>query len=194
MTYPELMILRHGQTEWNLEGRMQGNLDSRLTSEGVAQAQAQNAILKRADLAGWRAYSSPQGRAVASAEIAFESVLDEVTTDPDLVEIGVGEWAGQLRVDLVAALPASVALADGPDGPVGLYAHAPNGEGLAALRTRATRFLDRLNGPSIIMTHGITSRMLRAVVLNLPNEKLGQLPGGQGVIYHLRDRDQFRLD
>ncbi|MCB2120639.1 MAG: histidine phosphatase family protein, partial [Rhodobacteraceae bacterium] len=43
--YPELYVLRHGETVWNAEGRMQGTLDSPLTERGCAQARRQGEIL-----------------------------------------------------------------------------------------------------------------------------------------------------
>ena len=82
--YPTLYILRHGETEWNLANRLQGHFDSPLTDTGRAQAAAQNAILKRCDLAGFSALSSPQGRAVATAELALAGLGMTVATDPRL--------------------------------------------------------------------------------------------------------------
>ena len=50
---PEVLVLRHGQTEWNAEGRLQGHLDSPLTEKGLRQAQRQNEILQPYDLTGF---------------------------------------------------------------------------------------------------------------------------------------------
>ena len=66
---PEVLVLRHGQTEWNAEGRLQGHLDSPLTEKGLRQAQRQNEILQPYDLTGFRFISSPQGRAHMTAQI-----------------------------------------------------------------------------------------------------------------------------
>ena len=53
MIYPDLLILRHGETEWNLAGRMQGAMDSPLTAKGRAQAAAQARLLARHGIDGW---------------------------------------------------------------------------------------------------------------------------------------------
>src|SRR5688572_21431497 len=59
--FPDLYLMRHGQTEWNLAGRLQGLRDSPLTARGIAQARRQARLI--ADIGAAR-YSSPQGRAV----------------------------------------------------------------------------------------------------------------------------------
>nr|WP_239029972.1 histidine phosphatase family protein [Nereida sp. MMG025] len=188
------MVLRHGQTEWNREGRMQGALDSPLTALGQSQALAQNRILKNVDVGHWDWVSSPQGRARATAAIAAAGITDDVRTDPALVEIGVGAWSGQLRAECLASLPPDVTVQDGPDGALELYEYAPNGEGFEALRARCEAFVSALDRPSVLITHGITSRMIRAVILGLRNDQLAELPGGQGVVYSLIKGVQKRLE
>lgn len=180
MTYQPIYVLRHGETEWNAEGRFQGTLNSPLTETGQAQARAQQRILSQLDLTGFDVRVSPQGRAFETAGIALSRQALELHTDTRLREIDVGEWSGVLRAGLTAQ---GQVLEDTPDGPLALYEHAPGGEGFAALRARCTDFLNSLTRPTICVTHGITSRMLRSVALGLPSAKLGDLPGGQGVVY-----------
>ena len=75
MSHPDLWILRHGQTVWNLAGRMQGRMDSPLTRLGEAQARQMNSMLKAADLPGDVTYhASPQGRCRATAELALAAI------------------------------------------------------------------------------------------------------------------------
>lgn len=192
--YPELMILRHGETEWNRVGRMQGELDSPLTETGRAQARTQGELIQARDLTGWSWFSSPQGRAVNTARIVADGQAAELRFDDRLVEIGVGEWTGKSRDEIRAAMSNKVELADLPETGITLYKYAPGGEGFAALRERAADFLGDLTGPSVLVTHGITSRMLRAVVMGLNDDELDDLPGGQGVIYHMKDGVQTRLE
>jgi probable phosphoglycerate mutase len=189
MTFPSLYVLRHGQTLWNAEHRIQGSLDSALTDLGRTQAHDQNDILRGLDLHGYRAVSSPQGRALETARLALDGVLPDFETDARLREIGVGDWEGRRRDDID---PATV-VDESEENALYLYESAPGGEGFAALRARCEAFLSALNCPSVLVTHGITSRMLRLVVLGLDTQEIGTLPGGQGVVFHLENGVQRKL-
>ncbi|WP_300058074.1 histidine phosphatase family protein [uncultured Roseobacter sp.] len=179
--YPPLYILRHGQTEWNAAHRIQGGLDSPLTEVGRAQAQAQRELLARCDLAGFQALSSPQGRAFQTAAIALDGLFGRIDTDARLAEIGVGDWEGLARTELTV----DRVVDESEESALDLYNRAPGGEGFVALHARCKAFLDSLQGPSVLVTHGITSRMLRLIALDQDICEIGMLPGGQGVIYHL---------
>ena len=189
MMWPELYILRHGQTAWNAEHRVQGGLDSPLTVQGLRDAGKQRDLLVGVDLEGFDAFSSPQVRAFHTAAIVLAGVVSTITTDPRLAEIRVGEWEGLRRGDL----PGVGTVDETEESALALYDLAPGGEGLAGLRARCQAFLEALQGPAVLVTHGVTSRMLRLVVLDLPTEDIGVLPGGQGVIYHLKDGAHKKL-
>jgi probable phosphoglycerate mutase len=180
MTFQPILVLRHGETLWNAEGRFQGVLNSPLTERGQEQARAQGRILADLDLADYDVRVSPQGRAFETAAIALARQVSHLRTDDRLREIGVGDWSGLLREGLTVF---GETQPDTPDGPLALYEHAPGGEGFAALRARCLDFLQSLERPTICVTHGITSRMLRTVAMGLPASTLGDRPGGQGVIY-----------
>ncbi len=186
MAYPEIFVLRHGETEWNASGRMQGRLHSPLTPKGVAQAERQRMImagLGRSDLA---VLTSPQARALHSAALIFAQDTAMIRTDDRLCEIDVGSWQGRLRSELRIEGPPKMT----SDGPIAFYEQAKDGEGFAALRARCSALLDTLEGPTALVTHGITSRMLRAVYLGLDDAAIAELPGGQGVVHHLREDAQ----
>jgi len=185
MTYPELYILRHGQTEWNEQDRMQGWLNSPLTPKGEMDAARQGEILRGRDLSGFTFWCSPSGRAVQTAGIAC-SIADAVHTDVRLREIGVGDWAGRLRAELPQG--------QGDDPYMAQYEMAPNGEGLAAVEVRARAFLGELSGPAVLVTHGITSRVIRSIVVG-PKALTGpSIHGGQGCVYHLSGGVQKLLE
>ncbi len=187
--YPELIVVRHGQTVWNLEGRWQGGLDSPLTEKGEAQAREIGRILVRAGItpASHAAYVSPQGRALATARLALGDAWSAIPDDR-LREIGVGEWEGWLMADI----DASAGLPD-DSRPLDFYTAAPGGEGLEALRARVRDFLDTLTGPSLIVTHGITSRMIRTLATGRDLDRFDELPGGQGVVFRVRDGQHEQL-
>ena len=65
------------------------------------------------------------------------------------------------------------------------YARAPNGEGFAALWARCAALLADLDGPAILVTHGMTSRVLRTIATGGAMADLAKLPGGQGVVFRL---------
>jgi probable phosphoglycerate mutase len=182
-TFPELLILRHAETAWNAEGRWQGALDSPLTPRGEAQARAMAGLL--ADLGVTPAThdlaTSPQGRALSTAgAIAAATGLTPVP-DERLREIGVGLWAGLSRAEIDTRWP--------PPHPdehfLDRYARAPGGEGFTALWSRCAVFLSDLRRPTVIVTHGITSRVLRTIATGRTPGQLADLPGGQGVIFRL---------
>ncbi|PRY94937.1 putative phosphoglycerate mutase [Hasllibacter halocynthiae] len=182
MPFPhELLVLRHGQTRWNAEGRWQGRLNSPLTPLGIRQATRQGEILAGLDLSGLAAFSSPSGRAIETAGIAVAPHLDPVRTDDRLMEIDVGRWSGRLRGELMPMRPDE----EFGDEALDLYWGAPGGEGPGPLRARCTAFLGGLRGPAVLVCHGITGRMLRAVALGLGDDALGDLPGGQGVVHRI---------
>ncbi len=87
-----LVLLRHGQTDWNVERRFQGQTDIGLNDVGRAQAAAAapHVARERPDLI----VSSPLGRALSTADHVAAQTGQENVTDPRLVEINVGTWAG----------------------------------------------------------------------------------------------------
>ena len=186
MTYPELYILRHGETEWNAENRMQGELNSPLTPKGEMNAAHQGKILTRCDLGEFTFISSPQGRAFQTAGIALSRLADRVCTDDRLREIGVGDWSGRLRDELPKP--------EGKDPFMAQYEVAPNGEGFARLEARCRAFLGDLTGPAVLVTHGITSRMIRSIVIGEGAHAIYTVHGGQGCVYHLKDGVQKLLE
>ncbi len=185
MPHPELYICRHGETEWNAADRMQGWLNSPLTMKGEMQAARQGEILRSRDLTGFTCLSSPSGRAFQTAGIALGPLVDEIRTDDRLREIGVGDWSGLYRKDLP--------LPEGEDPYIQQYEMAPGGEGFDGLRARVEGFLADLQEPSVIFTHGITSRMMRSLLVGQEALTVGTAQGGQGVVWHVKDGAQSLL-
>ena len=189
MTYPDLLILRHGETEWNRAGRMQGEADSPLTELGRSQAAAQGRLLDQFGISDWDIFCSPQGRSTETAQVALEGGMSRVVLDHRLAEITLGAWSGASRTRIMETAPHLFE----PEDSMIWYDHAPGGEGLDALFARTGAFLKDLTRPSVVFTHGITSRMLRCHALGLEPKAFSDLPGGQGVIYHLSRGQQTCL-
>lgn len=192
--YPEIFVLRHGQTEWNLAGRHQGRLDSPLTPKGLSQAADQGVILGNllANRNDYTAVCSPQGRALKTAEIALSSVGKKPTPNDLLCEIHFGDWQGLTFDEITQGWPELCAAMDQD-----MYAwhfNAPNGESYDQIRDRAAAVLSSLTGPTVIVSHGITSRVLRGLWLGYEWDEMASLTGGQGCVYHLKDGQQSRID
>lgn len=179
---PELYVMRHGETEWNRQRRWQGRQDSPLTATGEAQARALGRLLAARGVGpdSHAILSSPQGRARRTAELAFDGCAPVL--DARLREIDVGAFTGLARAEILART--------GLDETAPLlapYAAAPGGETFADLMRRVTGFLADLRRPAVLVTHGITSRFLRTAAMGWGPERIMELPGGQGVVHHLRD-------
>ncbi|TNC73801.1 histidine phosphatase family protein [Rubellimicrobium roseum] len=184
-------MLRHGETEWNRQGRFQGLLDSDLTDRGRAQAVAMGAMLRSLGVSGasHAARTSPQGRARVTAQLALAGTGLSAQDDPRLVEIGMGDWTGLCRLEIDARWP-------GPAGEAlfDFYARCPGGETLEAVAARAASVLADLDRPTVIVTHGITLRMLCALALGRPPAEGGLLLMRQGTVLRIAGGELSVMD
>ncbi|MCP9838421.1 histidine phosphatase family protein [Cyanobium sp. N.Huapi 1H5] len=99
-----LLLVRHGETDWNREGRFQGQIDIPLNGHGLAQAEAARAFLAPIPLQ--RAYSSDMARPLRTAEVILGSHPGvPLTTTRGLREIGHGLWEGRLESEIAAGWP-----------------------------------------------------------------------------------------
>lgn len=98
MTQTELYLVRHGETIWNAEKRMQGHLDSDLTSQGIRQAQLLGK--KLASLPIDVCYTSDSPRAVKTAQLITQQLSLTPKADSRLREIGMGTWEGRTRLEI----------------------------------------------------------------------------------------------
>lgn len=157
----QLYLLRHGQTEWNREARIQGQMDSPLTALGRDQAKRQGHTLKRLrrDLGDHQVLSSPLNRAQHTARLAMGG--DEFSTDRLLMEIGCGKWEGTRQEDRLISDPD---LAPHLSEDFDIYVNAPGGEGLEMLSERLVAFLQDLQGPAIIFSHKVALVVMRALL------------------------------
>lgn len=98
MTKKTLYIVRHGQTEWNVQKRMQGHQDSALTLLGEQQAQWLGNTLDSVNFDC--IYTSPSTRAVRTAEIIDGKAKTPIIKTDLLKEINLGKWEGQKQEDI----------------------------------------------------------------------------------------------
>jgi broad specificity phosphatase PhoE len=184
-----IFLLRHGQTEWNLEGRLQGRLDSPLTQKGQAQAVLQRDILAPIleTFPSIDFHASPLGRAWDTARSAAGD--HSVQKNDLLMEVSAGSWEGRLRADIVAERGGSAAEEDMFD----LFLSAPDGEGAEALDARCRSYLSALTGPTVIVSHGVVSAFLRGLLRGLELPDIARLSHNQGVVFALNDGAEVML-
>lgn len=178
--------MRHGESEWNAERRLQGQMESRLTELGQAQARAMGEVLVRAidDPARFIAFTSPLERARETATLALAPLGLVATPDPRLKEVALGAWEGLTAPETFERFPWAEAPRTGD--PFGWHFMAPGGETLAELSSRLAAFLGDLGERSaVIVSHGIALRVLRGLRLGLGAAGMAALPGGQGVVWRI---------
>ncbi|WP_112322866.1 histidine phosphatase family protein [Oceanibium sediminis] len=178
-----LCLLRHGQTDWNRTGRLQGRKNSDLTETGRAQALEQGRALARLrpGLGVHRVFCSPLGRAQETARLALGD--EAVTTDPRLAEVACGRWEGTTQADRLLRDPT---LASAYEEDFDLYVNAPGGEGFDALAQRLADFLTALDGPAVIFSHKVALAVMRAMLSRGTSALSCTLAPEQGEILDIR--------
>ncbi len=134
----QLILIRHGQTQWNLEGRWQGQADPSLNEFGRAQAQRTALELRTAGLN--YLYSSDLRRAMETAQIIGTQLGITVLSDARLREINIGRWQGMLSTDIEAQYPEE--FARWHKSP--LTTRPPDGEDLQALAGRVLEAISEI--------------------------------------------------
>ena len=183
-----ILLIRHGETEWNVHRRLQGHRDSPLTAKGLRQAQAVAGLvgdLVAREAGAWRLITSPLGRALTTAEAIAAATGLPLETDERLMEVSCGAGEGRVWDDV----DADPALADAPRD--WLFGHM-GGESHEQVRARAESFLAALEpepGRRVIaVSHGITGRVLRRAYARLegldgyehvPQDAVFRLQNGQ---------------
>lgn len=167
-------IARHGETVCNRIGRIQGDrveLHTPLTRRGFAQAEAIGEALsaRMGESPALTLWSSPTGRALQTLAVIAEHLrVDWHATRQDmrLIELGFGSWGGETLTELAAR-----------HGPV-VHPHrmavgAPDGETYPAMAARLAAWLSDTHdhdGDRLIVMHGLSSRVLRGLMLGLPDD------------------------
>ncbi len=192
-----IYLVRHGETAWNREGRMQGQLDSRLTARGAAQArrigQTLRALIDQGD--GYSMVASPLGRARRSASIICDVLGRDAgafATDDRLKEIGWGEWEGLTHDEIEARHPGELARRRRD-----LWCYAPRGgESYEAVAARVKDWLDEIAPGQrlIVVAHGTMGRVLRGLYANLPIPELVALERPQDALFRLHGGEVVRIE
>jgi broad specificity phosphatase PhoE len=191
-----IYLVRHGETEWNREGRVQGRLDSPLTARGREQARRAGATLA-ALLEGEAPFlllTSPLGRAQATARLIVEAlgpIVIERRTDDRLTEVSWGRWDGRTRAEIAAREPELWRWREADPW----HNPPPGGESHAMLSERVRAWLESVAElPRLIVVgQGAWGRALRGVYLGLRPEQTDALDEPQDAFFHLSAGTVLRI-
>ncbi|MEM5473723.1 histidine phosphatase family protein [Hoeflea sp. AS60] len=188
-----LYVIRHGQTDYNREQRLQGARDIPLNDKGRGQATANGRALAgltalELPLDGFDWVASPLGRTRETMELVRKAAgLDPLTyrTDPLLIELSFGDWEGQTLVEVEAHSPDLIKERNNSK-----WRFRPPGEraeSYAMLADRTDRFLATIDRPTICVAHGGVIRTLfnrigkveddDAAVIDIPQDRVLKIDG-----------------
>jgi broad specificity phosphatase PhoE len=182
----DVYMTRHGETEWNVQVRMQGRNNSPLTEAGIAGAVLLKEQIK--DIPFAQCYTSPLPRALHTASILIGGRSIRLVPEKRLAEMDLGVWEGVRMEDAKAANPEIFHdFRVRPD----LFAPVSGGENFYDVVSRAQDFLKnmetRTDGPVLAVTHGI---LLQAIMMLCDGRDMSTLRSGQTVdqtrLFHIR--------
>ena len=192
MPRPTIYYIRHGETSWNAEGRLQGTLDIPLNELGRRQAASAGGILDRLlahdgrDKRALPFVASPLGRARTTMDLVRE-VLDlppgGYSIDDRLREIGYGEWEGSTLAEMQAKDPAFYARRLTQKWTLS----APGGETYAAVQVRMQDWYDSVKEDTVAVAHGGTCRALMVALGHETPKSAADLYIEQGTVYVFGD-------
>jgi broad specificity phosphatase PhoE len=188
-----LYVIRHGQTDYNREGRLQGARDIPLNELGRGQARGngrQMATLPGFDPDAHDWVASPLSRTRETMELVRENAglsRDGYRTDDLLIELSFGDWEGRTMEEIEHDHPGVDRSRDRAK-----WDFCPPGDGAESyemLAKRIDRFLSGVSGPSVIVAHGGVIRALfnriggidgnAAAMLDIPQDRILRIEGGK---------------
>jgi phosphoserine phosphatase len=172
----KVYVARHGETEYNREGRYQGRRDSALSALGRRQAAALAEKLSAS--AAVRVISSPLGRSIETARPIAERLGVALELDERLIEIAHGPWEGRLRVELEREDPARMAM--WRSEPQAVQFEGGESVGGVDARWRSFAAACPANLDTIVVTHDILVRLAILAATNRPFARLWDAPAENG--------------
>lgn len=192
-----LILVRHGESEWNRAGRIQGQINSPLTDLGINQAKAireyLSGILLNQQL---EIYTSPLDRALQTAEIIAQGIeypSRKIIIEERLNDFNVGEISGTFGWDKVAEIfpeQAQLRLQDP------MRFHPSGGESGAEFEARLRSLLEDLMDDGtlkLMVSHGIVNKFIRGILKNLSGKEMVELGESQNTIYRLEEGEETEI-
>jgi broad specificity phosphatase PhoE len=161
----EIILVRHGETEWNAEEIFRGRADIALNEKGVVQAKLLGDYLKGSRLEA--VYSSPLQRAVHTAEKIVEPHSLDVKLEPALIDIDYGEWQGVPLIEVKKIyMDLYIKWKTSPE-----EVKFPGGEGLHDVRKRTITAVKKIvkkhKGSVVLVSHRVVNKVIICSLLGL---------------------------
>jgi broad specificity phosphatase PhoE len=187
---PKIYFIRHGETDWNLEGRLQGQKDIPLNDVGRVQAEEaarklQGLVPHVEDLAY---VASPMTRTCETMEILRKTLglhPESYRLDERLVELTFGVWEGMTWKEVRKAEPALAALREQDKWH---YAPPGGGESYAMLVDRIRPILDDLTRDTVIVAHGGVARAFLSICCGVSSRQAASMDIWQGRVLVIEGR------
>jgi phosphoserine phosphatase len=170
-----ILLIRHGQTAWNVKERFRGREDLPLDDVGRAQAGALAQLIANEWPSITAIYASPLQRAVATAQPAAQALHLDLVREDGLLDIDYGLWQGLTPEEASSKYPSLFHLWNTSPEEV----QFPNGESLCEVQKRARECVDRLAARNqgqviVVVSHLQVCRVLLCSVLGLSLRSYGQ--------------------
>lgn len=169
----KLIFIRHGQTDWNVQGKIQGSYDSELNDTGIKQANELSEKLLNLNYKFSKIYSSPQKRALKTAEILSKSCNVDYISVKDLQEMNMGKWEGLSWKEVEYKYPNEY-----KEWYLNRrYTKTPDGESYQDMLERVLKAINKIikenTNDVVIVSHSAVIMCLQCYVTNTPfNEML----------------------
>ncbi|TOD65026.1 histidine phosphatase family protein [Vibrio parahaemolyticus] len=181
-----IFVLRHGETEFNADKKLQGHCNSSLTSKGSDQARRVGTTLKQyVENRPFHVYSSTLGRALQTSQIVCEELnysYENLNKEPRLKEFSLGEWEQRTIPSLEQEIPNLLAQND-------WYLQAPNCETYESVRERLSSWLSDVahDEDIVVVSHGLTGIVLRGLLLGMDYTQVWQQDLPQDAFFIIED-------
>ena len=187
---PLIYLVRHGQTDWNAQARLQGQVDTPLNDTGRAQAARNGGILREriADPDDFDFVASPLDRTRETMEIIREQnglPREGYRTNPQLMEIHFGAWQGSTWDELKLKNEAEITARF--DDAWNMVAPGQGGESFSMLSDRAVAWLRGVTSDTVVVTHGGVNRCVRGYLEKLPVTDIPHLDVPQDKVLVIED-------
>jgi broad specificity phosphatase PhoE len=179
---PAIYFIRHGETDWNAEGRLQGQTEQPLNARGFRQAaDAGRTLGKLTGAPGLPFLCSPMLRTRQTMEalrIALGLPPAAYQIEPSLIELTFGSWEGLIWPDVEAAYPEAAAERSRDKW----HFVPPGGESYAMLAERLAPWLSALERPVVAVSHGGVARALMNIICGVDPVRAAQGEIQQGKV------------